>query len=76
VVENAEFFRRKAQQCRRLAASLTNQTDPAVARMLALAAEFDARAGIAERRPASDPARPPSRIAANDARAIGRAASD
>ena len=41
---DADYFRRKAEQCRRLAAALVNQSDPAVANLLALAVEFEARA--------------------------------
>ncbi|MGD9617188.1 MAG: hypothetical protein AB7H90_18485 [Alphaproteobacteria bacterium] len=43
-MEGADYFRHKAAQCRRLAAAIVNQHDPAVARLMALAVEFDARA--------------------------------
>ena len=41
--EDADYFREKAAQCRRLAATV-NQNDPAVAALLALAVEFEAKA--------------------------------
>ena len=43
-MENADYFRQKAAQCRRLAEGLINQADPAVVSLLALAVEFEARA--------------------------------
>jgi hypothetical protein len=43
-MEDAEYFRHKSEQCRRLAASIVNQSDPAVARLMALAVEFEAKA--------------------------------
>jgi hypothetical protein len=43
-LENADYFRQKAAQCRRLAESLVNQDDPAVGKLLALAVEFEAKA--------------------------------
>ena len=43
-MEDAEYFRHKAEQCRRLATSIVNQSDPAVARLMALAVEFEAKA--------------------------------
>ena len=42
--ETAEYFRHKAEQCRRLAAAIVNQHDPVVANLLALAVEFESRA--------------------------------
>ena len=42
--ETAEYFRQKAEQCRRLAAAVANQRDPVVANLLALAVEFEAKA--------------------------------
>lgn len=42
--ETADYFRQKAEQCRRLAAAVVNQKDPAVAALLALAVEFEAKA--------------------------------
>jgi hypothetical protein len=42
--EDADYFREKAAQCRRLAAAITHQNDPAVAALLALAVEFEAKA--------------------------------
>ena len=44
IAEDADYFREKAAQCRRLAAAITNQDDPAVAALLALAVEFEAKA--------------------------------
>jgi hypothetical protein len=43
-MEDADYFCQKAEQCRRLAAGLFNQHDPAVASLLALAVEFEAKA--------------------------------
>ena len=43
-MEDADYFRQKAEQCRRLASGLVNANDPAVAALLALAVEFEARA--------------------------------
>ena len=42
--EDADYFRDKAAQCRRLAAAITNHNDPAIAALLALAVEFEAKA--------------------------------
>jgi hypothetical protein len=42
--ESADYFRKKAEQCRRLAGSISNSNDPAVASLLALAVEFEAKA--------------------------------
>ena len=42
--EDADYFREKAAQCRRLAAAVADQDDPAVAALLALAVEFEAKA--------------------------------
>ena len=42
--ETAEYFREKAEQCRRLAGAVVNQRDPVVANLLALAVEFEAKA--------------------------------
>jgi hypothetical protein len=42
--DDADYFRQKAEQCRRLAKALVNQHDPAVANLLALAVEFEAKA--------------------------------
>jgi hypothetical protein len=42
-IEDADYFREKAAQCRRLAATI-NQNDPAAAALLALAVEFEAKA--------------------------------
>ena len=39
-----ESLLEKAGQCRRLAASIINQNDPAVARLIALADEWEAQA--------------------------------
>ena len=40
--QTADYFRQKAEQCRRLAGSVVN--DPVVANLLALAVEFEAKA--------------------------------
>ena len=42
-VETADYFRQKAAQCRRLAEGIINEKDPAVASLLALAVEFEAK---------------------------------
>jgi hypothetical protein len=42
--ETADYFRQQAEQCRRLAAAIVNQNDPAVPALLALAVEFEAKA--------------------------------
>jgi hypothetical protein len=42
--DGADYFRQKAEQCRRLANGLVYQNDPAVASLLALAVEFEAKA--------------------------------
>jgi hypothetical protein len=41
---SAGYFRQKAEQCCRLAGSIVNSNDPAVASLLALAVEFEAKA--------------------------------
>jgi hypothetical protein len=43
-MRGADYFREKAEQCHRLAKAIVNQTDPAVAALLALAVEFEAKA--------------------------------
>ena len=43
-IDTADYFRQKAEQCRRLADMLPNNKDPIVAGLLALAVEFEARA--------------------------------
>jgi hypothetical protein len=43
-VEVVAYLRRKAEQCRRLAAEFLDQNDPAVKNLIAVAADFDARA--------------------------------
>ena len=43
-MEDADYFRQKAEQCHRLASGLFKQDDPAVASLLALAVEFEAKA--------------------------------
>ena len=43
-----KYLREKATQCRRLANGIFNQSDPAVARLLEVADELDARAQAAE----------------------------
>lgn len=42
--ETADYYRQKAEQCRRMANLIANQQDPVVANLLALAVEFEARA--------------------------------
>jgi hypothetical protein len=42
--ETANHFRRKAAQCRRIARQIPYQNDPVVISLLALAAEFEAKA--------------------------------
>lgn len=46
---SAFYFRDKAAQCRRLAKGIMYRNDPAIDALLALAAEFDAKAAEAER---------------------------
>ena len=41
---NADYFRQKAEQCRRLAEAVANPHDPVVANLLAMAVEFEAKA--------------------------------
>jgi hypothetical protein len=43
-MEVMAYLLRKAEQCRRLAAEFLNQDDPAVKNLIALAADFEARA--------------------------------
>jgi len=43
-MESSTYLLNKAQQCRRLAAVITVRDDPAIASLLALAAEFEAKA--------------------------------
>ncbi|ACA15308.1 hypothetical protein M446_0750 [Methylobacterium sp. 4-46] len=52
-MQDAAYFREKAEQCRRLAKHLYNQNDPAVAALTAMAAEFDADAAAIEARAAA-----------------------
>ena len=42
--QTADYFRQKAEQCRRLAGAIVNTNDPVVANLLALAVEFEAKA--------------------------------
>jgi hypothetical protein len=42
--ETADYFRQKAEQCRRLAAQISDQHDPIVTNLLSLAVEFEAKA--------------------------------
>jgi hypothetical protein len=44
VEASALYFREKAVQCRRLAEGIINQNDPAVAKFLAMAEEFEQKA--------------------------------
>jgi hypothetical protein len=41
-MEDADYFRQKAERCRRLAEAVVNRRDPVVATLLALAVEFEA----------------------------------
>jgi hypothetical protein len=41
--ETQSYFREKAKQCRRLAATIADQDDPTVTALLALAEEFEAK---------------------------------
>jgi hypothetical protein len=41
--ETPAHFRQKAKQCRRLAAEIVDQNDPAVRALLALADEYEAK---------------------------------
>jgi hypothetical protein len=43
-VERSEKYRQKAEQCRRLAEAITARDDPAIAALLKLAVEWDAKA--------------------------------
>jgi hypothetical protein len=43
-MEVMAYLLRKAEQCRRLAAQIPNQNDPAVKNLVAFAAELEARA--------------------------------
>jgi hypothetical protein len=45
---NAVYFRQKAEQCRRLAASILTRNDVTAAALQALAVEFDSRASALE----------------------------
>ena len=47
-MEDADYFRHKAEQCRRLANAIANQKDPVVANLLTMAVEFEAVALTAE----------------------------
>ena len=43
-MDNADYFRQKAEQCRRLASAIFRHEDPTKAALLALAVEFEAHA--------------------------------
>jgi hypothetical protein len=43
-MDRSTYFFAKAEQCRRLAATITARDDPAIATFLALAAEFETKA--------------------------------
>jgi len=45
---SANYFREKAAQCRRLAATIINQNDPAVSNLMAMADEFASKAVAAD----------------------------
>jgi hypothetical protein len=42
--ENADYYRKKAAQCRRLARQMINQDDPVAINLVALAVEFEGKA--------------------------------
>jgi len=46
-VENAAYFRQRAERCRRLAASIFILNDPTKEALLALSREFDVKAAAA-----------------------------
>jgi hypothetical protein len=52
VDSSVQFLRDKAAQCRRLAAMIVTQSDPAVIRLEQLAAEFEAKAEALAGQPA------------------------
>jgi hypothetical protein len=43
-IEKARHFTEKADQCRRLAAAIANQNDPAVTALVDMARQFETRA--------------------------------
>jgi hypothetical protein len=43
-MQSADEFRAQAERCRRVARSISDRDDPIVARLLALAIEYDAKA--------------------------------
>ena len=43
-METADYFRQKAEQCRRLPRAHHNPRDPVVANLLTMAVEFEAKA--------------------------------
>ena len=47
-METAEYFHQKAEQCRRWANAISNQNDPIVANLVAMADEFEERAAALE----------------------------
>ena len=49
-MRTAKYYLAKAEQCRRLAATIVPGADPAITALAALAREFDARAMAAARR--------------------------
>lgn len=51
-----EYCRERASQCRRLAKTITARGDPAINALLALAAEFDAKAAAITARAAAEAA--------------------
>jgi hypothetical protein len=54
-MEVTDYLRRKAKQCRRLAAEFSNQNDPAAKNLIALAADFEARAQWHNNHPRTTP---------------------
>lgn len=42
--ETPDYYRQKAEQCRRMASMIMHQNDPVVANLMALAVEFEAKA--------------------------------
>ena len=54
------YYRRKASQCRRFANTIAVLDDPVRRRLLAIAAEFDAKADAAEAQAAGEDQNPPA----------------
>jgi hypothetical protein len=52
-METASYFREKAEQCRRMAASILTRNDVTATSLAALALEFDAAAAVIDARTAA-----------------------